>query len=95
MGFWKGVCTVVKFVFNTLEDNNRLMAEKKARAEEKRANIDLAKQQYQNHENRDLVNTLKDDGFFGASETERRAAYEVLKERGVIPDRQKNNQKTK
>lgn len=95
MGFWSGVGTVIKFVFNALEDSNRMAMEKKAKAEEKRANVDLTKQQFQHRDNRELVETLKNDGFFGSSDTERRAAYEVLKERGVIPEKSKNNTEQK
>lgn len=84
MGFWNVVGTIGKFVFSVMEDFNRSAAEQRAKAEEQRARIDLTKNQFENRDNRDLVETVKSKGFFGANDIERRAAFEVLKERGVI-----------
>lgn len=91
MQFWKGLANIAQFIFHTVEEMNRDAMAKKAKAEAKQASFDLTKRQFANRNTQDLVNTLKSNGIFGANDMEKRAAYEILKERGIIPEKPKNN----
>lgn len=84
MQFWKGLANIAQFIFHTVEEMNR-------DAMAKQASFDLTKRQFANRNTQDLVNTLKSNGIFGANDMEKRAAYEILKERGIIPEKPKNN----
>lgn len=83
MGLWKVISGIGKFLFEIIEEGGQ-------KAQEDRAQTEAFKSEMKNYDNEQLVEILKDNGVFGASKPKRRAAFLILKERGVIPPKQES-----